>query len=519
MLLFILASFQTQAQKLRAELAMARFDSPNDNPYLETCLRFSGNTLSLSGSRDSLFSEVAITMVITKKQDTIYQNAYRVKGPILSDSLRQDFIDVNRIGIDFGKLVLTMTLQDVYSDNPAISVKQELDVLRNKNVVTISDMQLIDSYVKTLDTTVISKVGYDLIPKTSNVFMPSNNEITLYCEIYNTNFGFNYKRVSRALSLQNTLFFPFSVASALTEYLTNKKEFEKFLVDIFIEGEESGEVVANLRKFAKKDAAKIVPILQSFPLTDVPSGNYNLIVEVKNSKNVVIDRRMLPFKRINNTDTTDYEDLILARLDSTKPIFTERFNRQEQLVEYLRCLHPISNQQEITFVNREVRKNYYDMRTMQLFMYNFWVKRNPSDPEGAWMKYLEQVEKVNANYTTNQKKGYDTDRGRVYLQYGPPNTISPNYFEPDTYPYEIWHYYVLRDHLYADQSNKKFIFAQVNEGTNDFILIHSDAKNEVTNSRWNYDLHKRSSQNVNLDVEDAPGSYGNRSRQFFDNPY
>jgi len=47
-----------------------------------------------------------------------------------------------------------------------------------------------------------------------------------------------------------------------------------------------------------------------------------------------------------------------------------------------------------------------------------------------------------------------TDRGRVYLKYGPPNIISRKLYEPSSYPYEIWHYYVLGD----NQRNKNSFF-------------------------------------------------------------
>ncbi|TNF26811.1 MAG: GWxTD domain-containing protein, partial [Bacteroidetes bacterium] len=197
--------------------------------------------------------------------------------------------------------------------------------------------------------------------------------------------------------------------------------------------------------------------------------------------------------------------------------FVGKYNRPEELKEYLRCLHPISTQDEIQQVNQKM--NFNDVEMMKKFMYYFWKTRNPENPEQAWNNYWQEVEKVNAAYSTNMKKGYDTDRGRVYLQYGAPNTISPNYFEPNTYPYEIWHYYVLRDHLTADQSNRKFIFAQVDQGTKEFLLIHSDAKNEITNIRWNYDLHKRSTATIDLDQEDTGEHFGGRSKEFFQNPY
>jgi GWxTD domain-containing protein len=228
------------------------------------------------------------------------------------------------------------------------------------------------------------------------------------------------------------------------------------------------------------------------------------------------------FQRMNDIEPTEYVQASEAEYtkDSEKEFYgswVTQYQDLDQLREYVRCLHPISSQEEIAEVN--TRMNFRDRNMMQEFLYYFWKLRDPIDPEGAWLAYWSEVEKVNDAYTTNLKKGYDTDRGRVYLQYGAPNTISPNYFEPNTYPYEIWHYYVLHDHKSAEQSNRKFIFANLQQGTKEFDLIHSDAKNEITNRRWHHDLHSRSSQSINLDVEESGDHFGGRSKDFFENPY
>jgi hypothetical protein len=111
--------------------------------------------------------------------------------------------------------------------------------------------------------------------------------------------------------------------------------------------------------------------------------------------------------------------------------------------------------------------------------------------------------------------GYATDRGRVYLQYGPPNTMSDHYAEPSAYPYEIWHYYKL-----GSQSNRKFVFYNPDLVSNDFVLLHSDAQGELPNSRWEMDLHKRDTQSNDFDKESKDGGlfYGNQAKDNFKNP-
>ena len=54
---------------------------------------------------------------------------------------------------------------------------------------------------------------------------------------------------------------------------------------------------------------------------------------------------------------------------------------------------------------------------MQNYFFEFWVSRNPNNPFSfEWQNYLLQVKSVNQAYKNQKKKGYLTDRGRVYLQ-------------------------------------------------------------------------------------------------------
>ncbi len=482
----VLAAPNGIAQDLRAEFAMARFSSPGDGAYLETYLKLKGSSLKHKQENAANYAEVLITCKVTKGDITVFEDTYKVKGPETLDGKPMvDFIDQQRIPIKNGRHQLLLTIKDLNNpDGKVAKIKQEVLIQQKLLKVFVSDIQLIDSYTKTTEKNVLSKVGFDLVPFTSNFYPDNRNEIIFYAEVYNT-----YRKIGQD---------------------------EEFLVNMFVESSDDGRIVGNLRKYFKRKGAMVVPVLHTFPLDDIASGNYNLVLETRDKKNELLDRKVTFFQRSSATEVS-YTKPETDSKDDLSSTFVGRYNRPEELEEYLRCLHPISTQEEISYVNRKV--NFNDANMMKRFMYNFWVQRNPEDPEKAWLAYWKQVEKVNASYSTNIYKGYDTDRGRVYLQYGPPNTISPNYFEPNTYPYEIWHYYQLEDHLNAPQSNRKFIFANVDQGTKDFDLIHSDAKNEVNNRRWNHDLHKRSSMSIDLDQENTGEHYGGRSKDFYENPY
>lgn len=528
-----ITGFQTVAfsQNLQAEFAMAEFLAPDDKPYVETYLKLKGNTLKQIGAENGTYSEVLITYHVSDGVWVPFKDKYKIQGPLNEiGKAPLDFIDQRRIPLRPGNFELVVTIEDLNdSTDFKATVKQSIEVQRKGKIVPdttnsvanqtekpfifkagyfLSDIQLVESYTKSESPNILTKVGYDLIPYTSDFYPESMDQLTMYLEVYNTMQYFNSKYYGDILGFK-------SAESAET----NSKRGKEFLINVFVENADNGKVVTGLRKFYKREAGKIIPLLHSFPIDQLGTGNYNLAVEVRDQQNSLLDRRLIFFQRLNNTASAE-DAKYLPESGQEKEYygtFVSNYQNLEQLKEFLRCLHPISSQNEIWEVN--TRMNFRDLDAMRKYLYNFWKVRKPKNPEEAWLKYWAEVEKVNAAYSTNHKKGYDTDRGRVYLQYGAPNTISPSYFEPNTYPYEIWHYYTLDDGRNAEQNNRKFVFANMEGATKEFDLIHSDAKNEITNARWHHDLHNRSSQSINFDVEDSGDHYGGRSRDFFENPY
>ena len=116
---------------------------------------------------------------------------------------------------------------------------------------------------------------------------------------------------------------------------------------------------------------------------------------------------------------------------------------------------------------------------MRRFFYSFWSNRSP-DPEAAWVAYRKEVVKVNKLFGCRVMKGYETDRGYVYLKYGPPNTMMDRFNEMDAYPYTIWHYYRA-----GKYTNRRFVFYQPDLVSNCLVLLHSEVPGEIQNPRWN----------------------------------
>lgn len=138
---------------------------------------------------------------------------------------------------------------------------------------------------------------------------------------------------------------------------------------------------------------------------------------------------------------------------------------------------------------------------LQKFFYSFWAKRSPTDPQGAWEAYHKKVQYVQAHYGSPVIQGFRTDRGRVYLKYGEPTSVTEVPFDPQSYPYEIWHYYVI-----GEQTNVKFIFYNRDLISNNYELLHSDMIGETYDPAWQMRLVKRLDPSANPDVT-KPNDY------------
>ena len=78
-------------------------------------------------------------------------------------------------------------------------------------------------------------------------------------------------------------------------------------------------------------------------------------------------------------------------------------------------------------------------------------------------------------YASVQRESWRTDRGRVYVIYGPPDDIESELFQGEHVPYEIWYYY--------GGGNDSFVFAD-RSGTGDYEQVYSSIEGEVSYTNW-----------------------------------
>lgn len=463
------------AQQIKANFSYSTFYSPTNEPYLETYLYFNGNSLKYKlNSNNNWQATVEVTYIFKQGDKIVDFKKYNIQSPEATDSnaVKVNFYDQQRIALSNGKYDFEISLRDLNLSEKNFSTTQEIEIDYKVDEIQLSDITLIESFKKSETKNILTKSGYDLMPYASDFFPEDFEKMLFYVEVYNT------------------------------EKVLAKDE--PFLINYFIESFESKQIVGSYRGFKRETPKTVNPLLTSFDIQKLPSGNYNLVVEIKNKENKTITLKKVFFQRSNPSAnelliSDDYVNSFVAVISPA------------ELEEYIKSTSPISTQIELNFAKNQLSNK--DPELMRQYFYNFWLTRNSSNPEEEWKKYKELVKTAETEFSTSIKKGYETDRGRIFLKYGKPNTLTEMKNETSTYPYEIWHYYGIEG-----RSNVKFIFYSPDIVSNDYPLLHSTLPGEIYNAQWKVELHKRTNQPRDLN-ETKPRDYmHDRTDEFFTLP-
>src|SRR5690606_38528089 len=119
------------------------------------------------------------------------------------------------------------------------------------------------------------------------------------------------------------------------------------------------------------------------------------------------------------------------------PAFQESIT-SDSVTYYLLSLIPISKPSQVKLIIAEYKtKNEEKQRKM---IQAFWKETAGLKMYDDWIRYKIEVNKVQEVYASSHQGVYETGRGRVYLQYGPPSRPFVRETSPSEFPYEIWEY-------------------------------------------------------------------------------
>jgi GWxTD domain-containing protein len=480
LILFLLSWIAIGQTSMQAYLSYNTFNSPSGGPYLETYLAVDASSLQWKQGKELKWEASAEVTIIVWKDSTIYTfKKYELNAPAQADTGKLSFniIDQQRFLLPNGSYILDIKVQDMNSTSKPLQSKEPVYIEYLSGALAFSGIEFIDSYKASVSPNVLTKSGFDLVPYVFTYYPEGQTSLKCYTEIYNSHKFFG--------------------------------DGAGFLLKAYIQSFETGAEIPATVQNRRMTGKEVNVFLSEFDLKDLPSGNYLFVIELINRENKLQVSTSQFFQRSNPNLVFDVGKLSGINTLNT---FVDRITPFDSLVYFIHSLAPISTEIEKIYTSTGLSTG--DVEMMKKYFYAFWASRSPQNPEGSWEAYRQQVYKTNAMFGTSIKAGFETERGRVYLQYGAPNTVSKEINDPSAYPYEIWHYYSLNN-----QKNKKFVFYNPDLVTNDYELIHSDAMGEMYNASWQLMLYKRDTPSRNLDDTGERDQWGSRTRKYFSTPF
>lgn len=448
-------------------------------PVIEFYFAFESKSLNFKQDSQGYWTGGLDVVILLQEKDTVrFADKINITlPPTLDTNSNQVFFYVSQMDVLPGTYSLEIGIKDANSKQIPAYYNEELFIPEFQlDKVVISGIELAWAISTSSDKNdLFFKNNYSIIPYPSNYYPENINTFNFYTEIYNT-----------------------EVLKPEEEYYI-RYYFEELPVNI---------VKSNFVFTQKFTPSFIQPLTGTIDITNLPTGNYLFVVEVRNKKQELLTKNSLFIERFNNKILSDTQ-LLLSSLPERH--FGQAIKNRDSLKYFIESLYPIASLNERAFISKLKKKSLTDM---QNFFYSFWAKRDPIKPEEAWKRYKAQVDYVEKVYSTQIKHGFETDRGRVYLQYGPPNSITSVTHEPATYPYEIWHYYKINN-----QTNRKFVFYNTDLVTNDYELLYSDVLGELRDYNWRAKLVKRNFASSSIDEQDPDFGWGSKVNDFFKNPH
>ena len=430
------------SQKINFEFDYAQFAYDTLSNYIEFYYSFDQRSLLFidTDSTDYLGGILHIEITDSVTSESIVNKQWMVHSEIKDSSeLNRNLIGVLGFILKKGSYIVDITGSDANNPSNFRTIRENIFVNPFiKENISVSDIQLASNILPGSDNTssIFYKNTYEVTPLPAAFCGENQLMLFYYAEIYNIQFS----------PSENDL--------RMDELVFNSR----------------GNLVNSKSKKINKSVDSRVEV-GKLSTYKYPTDTYTLVIDVVDS---VANYGVSSSKKffVYNPSVVPVDTLQV----SVSPVLSTTFGAmsEEELDDLFKKSEYIA-----TAVEKDKYESLTTVEAKREFMYTFWKARdeNPSDDKNQYYQdYLRRIGEANAKYSAAKKDGWKTDRGRVYLVYGPPSEIEryPNQIE--TKPYEIWKYESL-------EGGVVFVFGDLT-GFNDYQLLHSTKRGELRDDYW-----------------------------------
>ncbi|MDD8017673.1 MAG: GWxTD domain-containing protein [Bacteroidota bacterium] len=434
---------QQQNSSFRLNYDIARYRGDEQHSYVETYYAFDVSQLKYTKDSTGYQSQVLLSITFKRSSDDSIaeRQAWRIPFSISDTAMLQ----TSRMYVDVFGFMLKPEIYRVYIvasnlTSPSIrdSVSFVIDIpLIPSDKPALSDVELCSS-IQQIEKDSLNrfyKNTFEVKPNPSKIFGTYQPALFYYLEAYNLKLQTSEKYYTKAVIL-----------NAVGKEVVNREKAKNRTYDSNVE---VGMVKVNALRTG----------VYTFKYVIYDSTDRS---EYSNSKRFFVYNPNLP----NDTLVSATDGSIDATVFAT--MTEEELDKEFLQLRYIASKNEIQQYSKLNGVDAKRRA-----------VYSFWESRD-EDHTTAFnetrQEYLRRIAYANVQYKTGFKEGWKTDRGRVYIVYGPPDEVERHVNETDVKPYEIWFYNSI-------QGGVQFIFGD-RTGFSDYVLLHSTHRNELRDDNW-----------------------------------
>ncbi len=439
LILFGVSSATAQHAGFQMNVDLAAFKYDKDVSYVEMYYAFSRAGLTYSRDNGTYTGAVVVHSIVRRDdevQDPVIKT-WRVPVTLTDTTNLSDKTLIGRVNylLEPGKYRFAVISRDEVQPQISDSVEIAFEVRDfGTRALRFSDIELASSIKKAEadPSNIFYKNTLEIIPNPTLLFGKSMSSVMYYAELYN---------------------------AADQEFLIKSEVVSSY-----------GRTMASkaLKRSGKLESRVEVGTLE---LGSFPSGVYTLILSygdtakkwaLSQSKAFYVFNPDIPFDTL---EAAAIADMIASEFSA---MGEDELNENFDMARY------IATKTEV-----QIWSSLAGSESKRKFLTKFWRDRDEdqSSPINEYfVEYKQRVLVCNEQFRTAYRAGWRSDRGRVYILYGPPDYVERKSSESDMKPHEIWRY----DYI---EGGVEFIFVD-RSGFNNFELVHSTKRNEISNTDW-----------------------------------
>jgi GWxTD domain-containing protein len=437
----LISSFLIEG-KLGLNVDYAVFRHSDQQNYLEIfySVQKSKLTYQFKDGKYNISLFFRLDVVNIDKDSLIIRKGWKIETgfPDTVGTAGQDVVDVLRFYVPAGRYRVIMRGIDLFNTQNYDSVAFDVNVpaFVKGDKLLISSLEFCYSIERSTDTNdVFYKNSFRVVPNPTATFGQNVPVLYYYFELYNILNGIRGDKFVVTVNV-------------LDNYQQKIQEIKE-------------------KKFVRGKVYDSSVEVGTVNIFNLPTGIYYLDVAVSDIEGRILVENRRKFFIFNPS--------VAPRVDTSKVVAQVYSLAESELDDEFTKASYIATQEE-----RDFYKKLKGIEAKRRFLGIFWARRGGVEFRN---QYLQRVKEADEKFTTKYEPGWKTDRGRVYIVYGPPDEVERYPYTENMKPYEIWHYYNL-------QGGVIFVFGD-RRGFGRFELLHSTLVGEIKDENWMYLLMER----------------------------